>query len=65
MKKNKSKVTHYENKTNKTNLNNNLYDNEFANEYNFEDRQLQLQVKQNRQSQQNKTKSTTNKDKTA
>ena len=29
MKKNKSKVTHYENKTNKTNLNNNLYDNEY------------------------------------
>ena len=50
MKSKNNKETHLRNKVNRTNMNNNtLFDTEFANEYEFEDRQLQLQVKQNRQ----------------
>ena len=43
------------------------FDTEFANEYEFEDRQLQLQVKQNRQTEnkQNKVNKTNKNNKTA
>ena len=68
MKNKNNKVTHFEKKLNRTNMNNNtLYDTEFANEYEFEDRQLQLQVKQNRQTEnkQNKVNKTNKNNKTA
>ena len=65
MKNKNNKITHFEKKSNKTNMNNNtLFDTEFANEYEFEDRQLQLQVKQNRTNQKNPNKEN-KKDKTA
>ena len=68
--KNKQVIKHFENKDDLLKLQRNrlnLYDNEFSSEYEFEDRQLQLQVKQNRQTEnkQNKVNKTNKNNKTA
>lgn len=51
MKENKTnKIYHYEKNNNKVKRNiNSIYDEEFADEFELEDRQLQLQKQQNRQ----------------
>ena len=56
MKENKNnKIYHYEKNDNKVKRNNILYDEEYANEFGVEDRQLQLQKQQIRMF--NRTKS--------